>query len=151
MNDPVFNMRPNRQVTGFTLSWLLWSIVILVVVSVVGGALAWGLGWISVPGQVLSPQNVQEQWRFAYAFDESLQAIAQQVCATEKALAGATNENEQTQRRSQLLAYEQNYARVAAEYDARLRNAFQAGLVAPSDVPRRAPTLNEMKLRMCTR
>lgn len=136
---------PSREVTGFTLKWILWGGLIVIVLVVI----AWGLGWLFLPGQVVSPQNVREQWRFAYEYDEKLQAAAVQVCATEKALNSATSDNERQQRRSQLLAYEQNYAKIKAEFDARLRDAFQAKLVAPADIPREASTLDAMKRQAC--
>ena len=136
----------------------------------------WVLGWLMVPGQVTSADNVQQQWAFAYQYDESLKAIATQVCTADKAVDTAMSDEEKaisraeskegtlkerdvraaesmrdevTQRRSQEMAYEQNYARVAAEYNTKLRNAFEAKHVAPNDVPRIAPTLLEMKRQVC--
>ena len=111
-------------------------------------AFSWAMGWVSVPFQVTSAQNVQDQWKFAYTFDESLQAAARQVCSTESAIKAADNTNEASQRRSQLLAIEQNYARIEGQYNARLRNAFEAKLVRPGDVPAQAPTLDEMRQRV---
>ena len=108
----------------------------------------WVVGWLSVPFQVTSSENTQKQYAFVYQYEESLRAMAAQYNAAEKALKEATSENEQSQRRSHLLAIEQNYARVQAEYDAKLRNAFEAKYVRPSDVPPRAPTLAEMRVRL---
>src|SRR5262245_1140179 len=82
------------------------------------------LGWLAVPFRVASPQNVQDQWRFAYEYDEALKAQARQLCAAEQARDRATSDGERSQRASQALALEQNYARIAGEYNARLRNAF---------------------------
>lgn len=106
-------------------------------------------GWLVQPTEILDPDNVRAQWRFAYDYDEALQAIAKQVCQAEHAVADAESVEVREQRRSQLLAREANYARVKAEYDARLRDAFRAGWVKPPDVPRRAPALWEMKERVC--
>lgn len=138
--------RPNREITLFGLSWWLWLIGVIVVV----GVTFWVLRWLSVPGQVVSPENVRAQWAFAYQYEESLRASALQVCQTEKALNSATSDSEKSQRRSQLLAFEQNYTRIQATYDGRLRDAFQAKLVKPVDVPDRAPTLEQNKARVCT-
>lgn|SRR3989338_1329385 len=142
--------RPNRELTGATFSWLFWAIAIVVVLSLVLGVVGWGLGWLGVPGQVVSPQNVREQWRFSYEHDESLQTAARNVCLTETALAASTSDTERVQRQSQLLAYQQVYTKIQAQYNARLRNAFEAGLVRPRDVPEKAPELSDMKLRVCS-
>lgn len=109
----------------------------------------WILGWVAVPFQVTSPENVRKQWTFAYQYEESLKASAAQYCSARSAVETATGESEKVQRRSQMLAIEQNYARIQAEYDARLRNAFEAHLVKPSDVPLRAPALIEMTEQIC--
>ena len=105
-------------------------------------------GWCAVPFKVFSADNVQEQWEFAYTYDESLSAIARQACSVKKLEAEATG-SEATQRRTQLLAIEQNYARVASEYNARLRNAFKAKLVRPPDVPEVAPSYNAKLNQVC--
>lgn len=97
-------------------------------------------GWCAVPFKVFSADNVQDQWQFAYTYDESLSAIARQGCAVERLELEAATETERSQRRTQLLAIQQNYARVAGEYNARLRNAFEARLVRPPDVPEIAPS-----------
>lgn len=140
------DFNPDRNVGSFIAKWLLLGVIVIVVLGVVG----WALRWASVPGEVFSPENVREQWAFAYQYDESLQAAARQVCTAEQAVGTSESANERTQRRTQLLALEQNYARIQAEYNARLRNAFEAGLVAPSDVPARAPELGATKQRVCS-
>jgi len=148
MDDPR-NFRPDRRTTGWFFRWWFWLLLVLIVMSISIGVLGWVLGWISVPGRIVSPENVEEQWRFAYQYSESLESQALQVCAAEEVLAASTTDNERAQRRSHLLAMEQNYFRIQQEYDARLRNAFEAGLVAPPDVPRRAPSLEDTKTAIC--
>lgn len=123
-----------------------FGLLLLVVVVLVFGFAA---GWLSLPFDLFGRPNVQAQWTWAYDQYESLQATAQQICTAEGAVQSAQTESERTQRTTQLIAYEQNYARLAADYDARMRNAFEAGLVAPPDVPRRAPTLADMKAGVC--
>lgn len=123
------------------------GIGIAVVVGV--AVLVWALGWLFAPLDVTSVENVRKQWAFAYQFDESLQATAKQVCSVERAVKEAKGDEERMQRQSQALAFEQNYARIEAEYNAKLRDAFQAKYVKPSDVPNKAPTLDEMRPRVC--
>lgn len=140
---------PDRHLLGFSAKWLLFAIILLFLAVAIMVPTGWALGWWAEPWRVTSAQNVREQWRFAYTYDESLQAAARQVCSADAALGSATTDTERTQRRSQLIALEQNYARIQAEYDARLRNAFEAGLVAPSDVPRKAPDLAQNRTKVC--
>lgn len=136
---------PDRNVGVFVGKWIAFGILVVVLVGIIG----WGIRWASVPGQVASPENVRKQWAFAYDYDESLQSAARQVCAAEQALADTKDATERSQRRSQLMALEQNYSRIQAEYNAKLRNAFDAKLVAPSDVPAKAPDLATNKSRVC--
>lgn len=114
-----------------------------------GVTLAWAWEWLSVPGHVTSAEQVQNQWAFAYEYEEALQAAAQQVCSAERGVQQASNETEATQRRSHVLAYEQNYARIEAAYNARLRNPFQGKYVKPKNVPEKAPSLAQMKQKVC--
>jgi len=111
-------------------------------------ALCVAIGWVSLPFQQVSVENVKAQWAFAYQYDEALQAAARQVCTAEKSSLNAVGE-EAVQRRTQIAAYEQNYSRIQAEYNQKLRNAFEAKYIRPSDVPTRAPELLDMKARVC--
>jgi hypothetical protein len=122
---------------------------LLVVVAAVG---LWVVRWLMVPADVASPENVKKQWASIYQHLEALDATAQQICSAERAVASANSASqaeEATQRRSQLMAYEQNYARIQGEYNAKLRNAFEAKHVKPSDVPDKAPALADVKTRVC--
>lgn len=127
------------------LKTILWCVLIFVGLL----ALSVSMGWTILPFQKTSVANVEKQWAFAYQYDESLQAAARQVCRVEGAIRTATEPEEQVQRRSQLLAYEQNYTRIQAEYNQKLRNAFEAKYIRPSDVPASAPELETMKLKVC--
>ena len=114
--------------------------------------LGWGLGWFAAPLQVTSVDNVRKQFAFAYQYEESLNATTRQYCTARDARDRATGGTEvHTQRETQVIAIAQNYARIAAEYDARLRDAFAAKYVAPSDVPERAPALTEKVAKLCVR
>lgn len=149
LRKELHGVTPTREDTSWFAKWYFWVLGIICVVGAIGFVLNWAAGWAAVPAQVASAENVQKQWAFAYQYDESLQAAARQVCSAEKGVAESSSDAERTQRRSQALAYEQNYARIEAEFNAKLRNAFEAKYVAPSDVPKRAPTLVEMKAKVC--
>jgi hypothetical protein len=136
---------PDRSLTVFGIKWYLWLLAAAVVVA--AGAFVYN--WVVLPLRITGEENVRKQWTWAYTQYEALQATAQQVCSAEKAVNSAASDTERTQRNTQLFAYENNYARLAGEYDARMRNAFEAGLVRPPDLPANAPTLTDMKLNSC--
>ncbi len=142
MSDDIRNVRPDGKTTGFTMSWIFWLIGIVVLIGAVVGTINFVGGWASQPARIYGVENVREQWRFAYEYNESLSAIQDQYCTASRAVADSVDAEERSQRSSQRIAIENNYNRVKAQYDARLRNAFEAGLVAPADVPRRAPELS---------
>lgn len=121
------------------------AVVVILVLSVVGLA----LGWLTWPIDLGSRRNVEVQYRVGYDTYESLQATAQSVCTAQKAYDSETDTTLKSQRQSQLLAYETNYNRIAADYDAWSRNIFEGGIVRPGDLPARAPSLSEMKSQSC--
>lgn len=102
--------------------------------------------WLMVPAQVFSPENVRAQWQFVYDYDAQLKAIASQWCTAKDAEQNATTPEGREQRTSQRIAIEQNYDRVKAQYDGRLRDAFRAKLVRPPDmdIPNQAPPLTQV-------
>lgn len=103
----------------------------------------WLFGWFKTGADVIGPGNVTKQWEFAYTYHESLKQIANNWCTMKKAEDAETDREVKPQRVSQRLAVETQYRTVQAQYDAALDNAFKAKLVAPPDVPRRAPTLEQ--------
>ena len=139
--DYLLNQRPGR----FGLKLVGIGIVVVLVLCGAGFLVR----WLMVPAKVFSPENVQAQWQFAYDYTESMNGIARQWCTASAAEQAATVSEEKLQRSSQRIAIEQNYARVAAEYDGRVRDAFRAGLVKPPDVPDRAPVLTQVTNKYC--
>lgn len=131
------------------LGLLLKIVGCFIALSLALGVIGYVSGWFSEGKRVVSPANVREQWQFAYDFDESLGAIATQWCTAKAAEQTATNPDTKDQRTSQRIAVEQNYARVAAEYNGRLRDAFRAKLVKPGDVPDQAPSLQSKTQQAC--
>ena len=107
---------------------------------------ALGGGWLGAGTQVVSASNVREQFRDGYTNYESLTAIAANYCSAQKALAATTDPSERTQRVTQVAAQEQNFNRVSANYNAAMADAFRAKLVKPTDLPDRAPTLEQASL-----
>jgi hypothetical protein len=143
MNENDFrDFRPDRKTTAFATSWLGWGLGIIVAFGIIIGAVNFIGGWLSQPAKVYGVKNVREQWAFTYDFSESLKAIQSQYCSADRAVKDAIDNVERSQRTSQRIAIENNYARVAAQYEATLANAFKAKLVRPADVPEHAPKLD---------
>jgi len=136
---------PNRGLFRLSARWVLFIVGILIFLGVVG----WVVRWASVPGQVISPENVRAQWAWAYDTEEAMTAAAVQYCAAVVALDASGTEFAREQRQTQATFLAQNYARIAAEYNGRMRDAFRAGLVAPPDVKQRAIPLEDMVLQVC--
>lgn len=117
--------------------------------SLLFGVIGFAADWFNTGAKVVSPENVKKQWQFAYDYDASLTAISQQWCTAKSAENAETNSDYKSQRITQRIAVENNYARVAAEYNGRLKDAFRAKLVKPSDVPDQAPPLAEQTGVIC--
>ena len=135
--------------TRTIFKWAAWATAVVVALGVIFGVGSFAFDWLNTGKNVVGPANVKEQWRFAYDLSESLNATARQVCIAERALKRAVTSEESSQRQSQLIAYEQTYARIQADYDARMKDAFRGKLVKPRDVPDEAPTLKETKAKVC--
>jgi hypothetical protein len=101
------------------------------------------VGWLLTGTFLFMPGNVRAKWQFAYENEEALHATAAQWCVALTAERSTTGDV-RAQRTSQRIAIEQNYARLAAQYDASMRDAFRTGLVRPSDVAAQAPELKEI-------
>lgn len=131
----------NRPFWGLGIRWLAVTLGVIVVLGVVFGLLGLGLGWFRATTDVVSPENVKAQYQDAYTNYEALKATAGNVCALKTAIATETDPDARTQRVSQELAYEANFRRIAAAYDAAYDDAFRAKHVGPADLPTKAPDL----------
>lgn len=145
MFDEYKNVKPDRTLTWLVTRWWFW----LLLIALIAVVSSWAFGWIVLPWQKGSAGNVEKQFTYGYTQYRSLEATARQVCTAEKAVANATTNDEKTQRNTQLMGYENNYARLAGEYDAWASNIFQGNVIRPSDLPLRAPTLEDLKTRVC--
>jgi len=136
---------PNRQITIFGLKWYFWAVGLLLIFGVV----LFGLNWLGTGAQVISPENVRQQFQAAYDDMNALDATARNVCqAIKDEQAAPAGSTERTQRTSQRIAYQQNYERIRAHYNAYVSDPFRARLVRPSDLPTQAPELSEMLRRI---
>jgi|GEM_PF-3554056 hypothetical protein len=134
--DYVGNMTP--------LGVALRIVGLAVVLIVIGTLIGIPLGWFQKGAEIISPDNVEEQYAAIYQDYQALEKGAQNVCDLRVVRDSSSTADEKTQRVSQVLASQQLYNRNAADYDARWQNVFEAKLVGPNDVPTTAPTLNDM-------
>jgi hypothetical protein len=131
----------NRAYRGLGMRWLAAAAGAIVVLGVLFGVLGLALGWFNAATDVISPENVKTQYRDAYTGYEALKATAGNICSAKAAIAAEPDQDAKSQRVSEELAYEQNYRRIAADYDAAYDDAFRAEHVGPGDLPNKAPEL----------
>jgi hypothetical protein len=134
-----------RRASGWTVKRTLWWAFGLFVVAAIVlpiGNLAFG--WFNSTLQVVSPQNVREQYSTAYGDWEGMKQAATVVCNFRPVVNAETDPGLKSQRIGELAAYGQNYARIAQDYNAAYDNAFRAKHVGPGDIPKVAPSLDDM-------
>lgn len=145
----VYNEARDNGLLGVVLKWGCAIFVLLLLMSVCGSFTGFWGKWWDAGVQVVSPENVREQFRAAYDDMNALRAVAQNICTLEKARDAETNPDLKSQRTSQILAQEQNYQRIQNHYNAYVSDPFRAKYVRPSDLPRTAPTEAEEKAAVC--
>lgn len=127
-----------------------WQVVgALFVVGLAISVMGFAFGWITLPIQKGSAQNVEQQFTYGYQTMQSLQSTARSVCQAQKAYDAEADPSLKSQRQTQLLAYQSNYSRLEGEYDAWAANVFQGRVVRPADLPAQAPTLSGMASQVC--
>jgi hypothetical protein len=143
----------NEAVTKEDKKWLFKMFLKVVggilVLSAFFSLIGFACGWYNTGKEIISPANVKAQYALAYDDYEAMGAMAKQACRVDKALATATTDAEKSQRTTQLLAIENNYDRVAGEYNARIDDLFRAKIVRPRDLPADAPSLEDRKAEVC--
>lgn len=141
MSDPFTDYRPPRGTFGFGVQVVLYVSAFLLVLAVIFGILHFAFGWLSVPGKVFGPDNVQAQFQQAYDDINSLNAIAGNICIAKKQrdLYPVGSDGYNTGE-SNVVANEQNFQRVQNHYNAYIHDPFRAKLVRPRDLPDPAPT-----------
>ena len=108
------------------------------------GTLSWLLSILGI----FSFSNLNTQWKDGYQEYEALVAGAKEVCAMEEILK-TSPESDKSTRQTQRIVLKQNYARIAANYDAAAKNALGRKLLMPADLPGIAPSLKALRLKFC--
>jgi hypothetical protein len=140
-----------RGTFSLLFQWGCIAIVALALLSAGGWGLGYVAGWWGQANRIISPENVRQVWGFGYEMRQSLDATAVNACGAQKAYEQATTQEEKTARESQLLAYQQNYARIEQQYNAKFRNLLDGKIVKPPDLEYPAPTLAQDEVVVCPR
>lgn len=115
---------------------ILATVLFVFLLTVAVTPLTLGFQWLGAATQVISPANVRAQYRLAYDDYNALNKLKDTMCIQVTAVTTETDPDAKSQRRTQLLAYEAQYNRVAGEYEARYEDAFRSKHVGPGDLPR---------------
>jgi hypothetical protein len=139
-----FSEHPVRKV----LKWLAIGVVAILLLGAATGVAGWIGGWWHKAAEVTGAENTDTQFTALYTDIESMKAAAANTCAAKDAKAGP---NSPTLLEDPSFAYAAKYRSIAADYNRRFENIFEAKalIVKPSDLPREAPTLEEMETQVC--
>lgn len=128
---------------------ILALIVAVFLLLVVTTPLTIGFGWFQGEAQLRSFGHVRDTYREAFDDTAAMDANARQACRLDKVIAAETDPSVKQQRQSQLLAIENNYDRVKADYEAYMRDHFRGGVIRPRQLPLPYPSLEDRKAEVC--
>jgi len=132
------------------------GVIGLVILSLIGLVVLAGFSFMATWGGFVmdkaSPQNIENQFREAYQKYESLEQLENNYYAKKsevdsfQEIYGDPSTWEKDQRRtyssmkSKVTSYKNQYARVAKDYNALMRDVFRGNIVGPPDLPKRVDT-----------
>lgn len=137
--------KPKRTVA----KWFFWTLGVVLAISLLFGAIRWIGSWGSEAARVTGVENTREQYQALIGGYENLKAAAINSC---NAGDGEVSDAGPTLLEDPTVAYAATYNRIAADYNRRFANWFEAGgllVDLPSEYPREAPTLEEMQAQVC--
>lgn len=136
-----------------SFKWILGACLVVLAVMVILTPLGWGFGWFKGTAEVTGFDNTRQQATALRDDYTSLQATAGNVCDVQRAGDTTSANDPQIIGGTAGFQYRANYRRIKADYDRRMSNAFEAGWVRKypvlSDLPRQAPSLAQMKHKVC--
>lgn len=114
-------------------------VLLVVVLGIVLGVLRFVGGWGKTASDVVSGPNVKAQHTAVIQEWESLKAAANNACTAQGATAGTGSP---TMVEDPAFAYAATYRTIAADYNRRQANLFEASLVGPPGYPDTVPALD---------
>lgn len=130
--------------------WLLGICLVFLLLGLVLIPFGWGFAWLSAGARVTGPDNSAQQFAAVIGDYKSLEATAGNVCNVKNA---TPDPNSPTLVEDPAFAYKATYRNTKADYDRRMANAFEAGIVKRypglNKYPRTAPTLKQMQKKVC--
>lgn len=121
-----FEQRPWWMSLKVGLGLLALIFVLALAWGVLGGALDWG----NEAKRVTGPANAREQYTEIIRDKADMDAAIGNICSVRSARpAAASSADDPVLVESPALAYEGTYRRAKADYDRRMENAFEGGLI----------------------
>lgn len=132
-----FEEHPVRQ----TVKWGTISMITIAILVVVGGVI-FGIvgllgGWFQGTKHIVSFQNTSQQYTVVKGDWESMISAAQNACNAQNA---AQNSNSPTLVEDPAFAYKATFFKIRNDYNRRMTNFFEAGLVGPRGYPKVIPS-----------
>lgn len=136
------------------LRWIIGGAAALIVASllfwIIGSATGLIGGYANKEKQILGVNHVAQVYAVAFQDMKSLDATANNTCPIEAEIAGVQQGSDAwLQLESQVNAFQENYNRIKADYDAQMANIFAAKQVKPRNLPFVAPTFKSKIAEFC--
>lgn len=128
-----------------TFKYGLAACLLILAIGAVLIPFGWGFAWLNESARITGPGNTRDQSAAIIGNWNELKATAGNVCAAKSN--GGSGSNDPQLLEDPAFAYKATYRRIKADYDRRMANLFEAGLVRHypnlNGYPRTAPTLKE--------
>lgn len=134
----------------------LCLLALVFVLALVGGLLSGVLDWGGEAKRITGPANAREQYTEIIRDQADMDAAVGNICSARGAKTAAPTADDPLLVETPALAYEATYRRTKADYDRRIQNAFEAGLIRKYTslgdqrrFPNPAPTLEDRLATDC--
>lgn len=136
-----FTDRPAR--TGF--KWFLMICAAAIVIAIVVGVIGFIGGWFSKAGEVVGPENTEQQFTTIIGAWKGMEQAAINACEVE---GGEQTDSDTVFPEDPAFAYRAQYRNIATDYNRQQNNLFEGGIVGPPGYPDEAPAIDAMIARL---